>query len=303
MLYKYTSCKRVISKVLTDLDLQEGQKRISDMIEWIGEGLEKIGAFPQFIIKTTGRDGEPLLQLVDYQVRLPLGLHNIIQVIYSEHSTGPFYAMRYGSGSFDYNRIEPASTTDTVSAVPTNQIVTTAMSLYSLSYEDALYKINTEPSTRDLVASLITTNKVPVLGYKESGFVKNSGYTYVIQGDYIKANVKDGYLMVAYQSIPLDIDGLPLIPDDQGFIEALYWYIVTKLYYPEWRDGRLRDAVYYEAKRSWNYYSKQAYGNAMMPNIDQLETIKNTWLRLVPNINAHATFFSSLAEPEKFYKL
>ena len=46
MIYKLTSVKSVIAKVFTDLDLQEETHRVSDMIEWAGEALEKIGAFP-----------------------------------------------------------------------------------------------------------------------------------------------------------------------------------------------------------------------------------------------------------------
>lgn len=320
MLYKYTSCKRVISKVLTDLDLQEGQKRITDIVEYIAEGLEKIGAFPQFIIKTTGRDEEPLLAVSNYQARLPLGLHNIIQVAFSDNVGGPYYATRYGSGTLDYNRIGSDLVPQVINTPSTNEKITTIMSLYQNVYTEkivdpiflaqyptlysyASYIYNTDPTVAGQVDGLITSST----NYKtnlatQSGPVQNSGVTYVIQGDYIKINKPTGYLMVVYQSIPLDIDGLPLVPDDMSFIDALYWYVVTKLYYPEWAAGRIRDAVYYEAKRSWNYYRKQAYGNALMPNMDQMETIKNTWLRLLPNINAHANFYSTLAEPENIYK-
>ena len=56
MIYKLTSVKSVIAKVFTDLDLKEGDHRLSDMIEWAGEALEKIGSFPQFTQKVAGKD-------------------------------------------------------------------------------------------------------------------------------------------------------------------------------------------------------------------------------------------------------
>jgi hypothetical protein len=123
----------------------------------------------------------------------------------------------------------------------------------------------------------------------------------MVVGNYIKINISSGYLMMAYQAIPTDKNGYPLIPDNESFLEAIYWYINMKLMYPEWREGRVRDAVYYDARRSWNYYRKQAYGEAMMPNADQLESLKNTWLRLVPNIDEHATFYSTLSDQEIIY--
>ena len=88
MLYKTTSVKRVIAKVFTDLDLQEGEHRVADMIEWAGEALEKIGAFPFFINKVTGTDGSPYLEVFNYQAKLPCDFHSLIQVSFSTIWTG-----------------------------------------------------------------------------------------------------------------------------------------------------------------------------------------------------------------------
>ena len=107
--------------------------------------------------------------------------------------------------------------------------------------------------------------------------------------------------MLSYNAIPTDDDGYPLIPDNIGFIDAIYWYIVMKLYYPMWKIGKIRDAVYYDARRSWNFYCKQAYGNAMMPDSGQLEALKNSWLRLVPEINEQKGFFSTLGQEQRIY--
>jgi hypothetical protein len=106
---------------------------------------------------------------------------------------------------------------------------------------------------------------------------------------------------MAYQAIPTDANGYPLIPDDIDFIEALYWYITMKLLYPEWKMGRVRDEVYYDARRSWNFNCKKAYGNAMMPNVDQLEAIKNQWIRLIPELDEHSNGFATLGERQKIY--
>ena len=92
-----------------------------------------------------------------------------------------------------------------------------------------------------------------------------------------------------------------MIPGDASFLEAIYWYIVMKLYYPQWVAGQIRDAVYYDARRSWSYFCKQAFGGALMPNTDQLESIKNSWVRLIPEINEHSAGFSTLGQQQRFY--
>jgi len=147
MIYKLVSIQRVIAKVFTDLDLKEGDHRISDMINWAGEAMEKIGAFPSFTTKVTGKDDEPILVLSGYQSRLPYDFHRLIQVAYSANEAGPFYPMRYATGSFDYG-----STVNEISDVddtaPSSDIITLAMDLYDLSYTQAVAKINDEPATR-----------------------------------------------------------------------------------------------------------------------------------------------------------
>lgn len=298
MVYKLTSLKKVISKIFTDLDVKEGDHRISDIIEWSGEALEKIGAFPQFVNKVAGKNNVPMIELSNYQARLPYDLHKIIQVAYSPTETGPYYPMRTASGSFDWE-IPSDESTDVEEVASTSSIVSLAMSMYDLSYEEALSKINTEASTRTLLNNLL----------KQEGDLTQPGgsttntrdYTYVINDNYIKTNIETGYLMISYQAIPTDGDGYPMVPDIISFHEAIYWYVNMKLMYPQWRMGQVRDAVYYDARRSWNYYCKQAYGDALMPDRDEMESVKNTWLKLVPEINSHDNFFNTMGQEEIVY--
>jgi len=301
MLYKTTSVKRVIAKVFTDLDLKEGDHRITDMIEWCAEGLLKIGAFPSFINKVAGKDGNPFLEVFDYQAKLPNDFHSIIQVSFSENVTGPYYPMIYGTGSFEVGK-----TVNEVSSIsnafPESSYVTLAMSLYSLDYDAALLKLNVEPNVRDTLTVMLN-RMYPSngIGMETEAYNYDGTYKYFINNNYIKTNIRNGYIMLAYQAIPTDNDGYPMIPDDVDFIEALYWYVTMKLLYPEWKLGRVRDEVYYDARRSWNFTCKKAYGNAMMPNIDQLESIKNQWLRLIPEIHEHANGFSTLSDRQIIY--
>ena len=143
MVYNLISCKRVIAKVMTDLQLNEGEHRISDMVEYCGESLEKIGGFPSFTNKVSGKDGLPLLEIVNYQTKLPCDFHNLIQLGYSASTAGPFYSMRYATGSFD-SGVTDTTTTSTTYTAAESDLVTLAMSLYDLTYVAALAKINDE---------------------------------------------------------------------------------------------------------------------------------------------------------------
>lgn len=262
MIYNLTSVKRVITKVFSDLNLQEETHRVYDMIEWAGEALEKIGAFPSLEVFITGKNGEPLLEIENYQAQLPIGLHSVIQVAYSKDREGPFRPMRTSTNNFDL-----------VKGFTTLQ--------YGLNNLDLQY---------------VSTDETPSLGLNFT-----DDLTYVITPGYIKTNLKEGYLMMVYARIPINEEGYPMIPDHVSFMEAIYWYINLKLLYPQWKSGQIRDAVYYDARSSWNFYCRQAYGVSMMPNVDQLESIKNSWLRIVPELREHNTFFSTLGQEQTIY--
>jgi hypothetical protein len=209
--------------------------------------------------------------------------------------------MIHATGSFDAAAPNTTST-ETDTTVPESQVASLAMSLYDESYTEALQRINDYPAIREQLVALLINSSSGINERVDNSTLSNP-YTYVVLPNtgYIKTNFRTGYLLISYQAVPVDSEGYPMIPDDESFEEALYWYINMKLTYPEWKSGRVRDAVYYDTRNSWNFYRKQAYAVAMMPNVDQLEAIKNAWVRLVPNINEHDTFFSHLGERQIIY--
>ena len=76
MITKLTSIKSVIAKIIADLDIKEDDIKISDIREWIGEGIEKIGAFTQF---TQNVD---VISIKGHQAKLPCNLHFFLYPIY-----------------------------------------------------------------------------------------------------------------------------------------------------------------------------------------------------------------------------
>ena len=75
-----------------------------------------------------------------------------------------------------------------------------------------------------------------------------------------------------------------------------------KLLYADWRQGLVRDRVYEHAEFKWYFYKNQAYGSLMMPNVDQMESIKNNWLSLIPNISEFNNLFVTLGQTKQVYQ-
>ena len=54
--------------------------------------------------------------------------------------------------------------------------------------------------------------------------------TYKIQGNYIFTSIEEGEIEISYLSIPVDEEGLPMIPDNVKYINALELYIKKRLF-------------------------------------------------------------------------
>lgn len=249
MITKLVSSKVVIAKLLADLNLQEHELRISDVRNWIGEAVEKIGAVTKFNHVVSGVDGEPYLKLDGFQSPLPCNLHQLQQVAYSRTCNGPWQPMRKATGSFA--KWDCGSKNNAKDC-----------------------KQNTNPST-DL--------------------------QYALKPGYIMCNTRDGYLKLSYNAVPTDNDFYPMVPDLASYQEALYWYISMKMMYPKFLRGDMDQLRYGMMQNSWIYHSKQAYGDMMMPNMDEMESIKNNWNKMYPEIDEHDTFYSHVGEEQEVY--
>lgn len=91
---KLISSKAVLAKIIADLDLKEDEIRITDVREWIGEAMEKIGAVQQLEHKVAN------IQVVDYQAKLPCDLYRLNQVAFSFENGCGWLPMRKVTNSF-----------------------------------------------------------------------------------------------------------------------------------------------------------------------------------------------------------
>jgi len=300
------SSRQVISKVFADLDIKEGSNRQSDMIEWVGEAVEKIGSVRQLKRVVSGVDGAEIVQLKNHQAKLPMDLFRLNQVMYSPTNSGPFSKMIVATGNINAWSGSSGLGNSPEDIVRNSELVNIVKILYSKYAEDPIYAwfskmdnekaleiLNTNQNVRTLLVNLIQNS--------DGKATDSSVLKYSIKPGYINTNVRDGFIKFSYDAIPADEDGYPLVPDMVSYSEAIYWYIVMKLSYPEYRSGKMRQDIYFDAKRSWNFYCKQAYGESMMPNSDEMESIKNQWNRLIPELGSHAGFYEDTDEAQTIY--
>lgn len=303
MITKLTSTREIVAKVIADLDLKEDEIKITDIVEYIGEAIEKIGGISQYAKKVSGVDGVPVIPIHDHRAPLPCDLHQLHQVAYSWNACGPWFPMRKATGSFAAwgNNDCCCKCEKPEMIIQNDTLVNLVVDMYgNIDKTEAIEMINTNYNLRVILSNLIN-NHTYNWGQFWNTANPSGGFQYSVKPGYIMTNVPCGFLKLSYSAIPTDENSYPLIPDLASYKEAIYWYVTMKLKYPEYLNGRMNREIYYDIRRSWNFYCKQAYAEALMPNEDGLESIKNTWNKIVPEYNDHNTFYSHTGSRQLIY--
>lgn len=283
---KLISSKAVLAKTIADLDLKEDEIRITDVREWIGEAMEKIGAVQQLEHKVAN------IQVVDYQAKLPCDLYRLNQVAFSFENGCGWLPMRKVTNSFGvYKKCGEC-----------NPIV---KNIFNVNTDkEAIDILNEDVNVKQTLSALVNQYTIPsnngrlIIGNPATF---NTSLQYSTKPGYITVNVPCGWLKISYHAIITDEDSMPMIPDIPSYFEAIFWYVAMKMSYPKYLKGQLNQNIYYDMRNSWNFYRRQAYAEAMMPTVDELKSIQNTWDRLYPENDEHCTFFEHLGDEQIIY--
>lgn len=296
------SAKTVIGKVIADLDLKESEIRISDIKEYILEGMLKIGAIQQYEHKVA------VLPVNCHQASLPCDLYKLGQVAFSFQYNGGWLPMRKATSSFGV--YHDTCTGKPCMLIPDTGLIPLVKNMFNLvSDRDALDKLNSDANMRNTLSALVNQYTVasPANRYVNGKYAHTDttmyscDLQYMTKPGYIMTNIPEGFVKIEYYAIFTDEEGMPMIPDMESYKEALLWYVTLKLMYPKKLKGQISQQDYLEMKTSWNYYCKQAYGEAMMPGTDELESVKNSWHKLYPEFDDHDTFFSTTGDEQLIY--
>lgn len=297
------SSNSIISKVIADLDLKESDIRITDMKEYIMEGILKIGAIQQYEHKVA------ILPIECHQVALPCDLYKLGQVAFSFCNGGGWLPMRKATSSFGVFHDRECSN-EPCMLIPDTAMFPLVKNMFNLNTDrEALEKLNEDTNLRQTLSILLnqwtvgTVNGkfVPGVVDHRDGTMFSNELQYTTKPGYINTCMPRGFVKISYYAIYTDEDSMPMIPDLESYKECLYWYITMKLMYPKKLKGQISQGDYYDIRNSYNFYRKQAYAEAMMPTVDDLTTISNIYNKLYPEINDQDTFFSTSGDEQNIY--
>ena len=289
---KLISSKAVLAKIIADLDLKEDEIRITDVREWIGEAMEKIGAVQQLEHKVAN------IQVVDYQAKLPCDLYRLNQVAFSFENGCGWLPMRKVTNSFGVYK--KCGECNPKMLIKDNALIPLVKNIFNVNTDkEAIDILNEDVNVKQTLSALVNQYTIPsnngrlIIGNPATF---NTSLQYSTKPGYITVNVPCGWLKISYHAIITDEDSMPMIPDIPSYFEAIFWYVAMKMSYPKYLKGQLNQNIYYDMRNSWNFYRRQAYAEAMMPTVDELETIKNVWHKPYTD-----TFFESTGDEQILY--
>lgn len=254
---KYVKIDRILEGVFRDYGWSHEVEWV-DALEWTGECMDLIAVPRQYISKVT--DGNENLNhpcpivIKNYKGSIPCDINNITQVR-------------------DFkSKIEMRYTTDT--------------------FQKGLSVNNAKLPSQELSSFGTITFSSPLI--QESQIVNDicsTDLTYMITDQHIFCNFKEGEVEMSYTAFPTDANGMPLIPDNIKYIQAVKSYIAERIGFKLFLQGKLDGARYGKLEQERAWYIGAATTAGLMPTIDEMESWKNQMVRLVPNINQHQSSF------------
>jgi hypothetical protein len=263
MIGKYISLKSIIEDFYGDTDSTESIN-YENFIRWGVEALNKIGHPLQYRRRVTGSMDNPDLEIKNYRAQLPCNIHKIEQLSVNGRPA------RYSTNSF-HHLLGGECCGESVH--------------YPSGYSGGYY---IDGFGNEFDAGRFPTGHCDI--------------TYDVNNDCLTLSVKEGSVCIAYLEFPVDDEGMPLVPDDESYREALVSYFKFKLDNLNWRknpNSQGLRALYEDSKTDWLWYVGQASNKAKLHSVDQLESIKNMLLRTYQTYNAHATGFRKSSEQQR----
>lgn len=122
---------------------------------------------------------------------------------------------------------------------------------------------------------------------REGNRKRLTGITYKIQGRYIFTSMPRCLMEVAYWALPIKEDGTVLIPDNGTYPRALEYYIKMKCFETLFDQGKISPQVYANVQQQYGFAVKLASNDLVRPSLDMMESISNSWNKLLPSKRDH----------------
>lgn len=120
---------------------------------------------------------------------------------------------------------------------------------------------------------------------------------YYTQAGVLNTSMRQAIVRIYAQRIPTDTDNMPLIPDNQNYKMALYWYVRSMMIGAGWEDKVFR---FDHCWAQWEVFAPRARNEIRQATPSMLEATRNALNRLLPMEGYFQSFFTPVAREGKY---
>jgi len=272
MVYDTSSMAEVVGRIVRKTRVQDSSFLV-DMEEWIPEAMALMRTKAN--LKQAWED----IQISFHMGKMPCGLYQISGVEWNGHR------LKYNIGTRTFNsparRSSPGSGAKLSGVTP---FITIPYARETPDGDGLIYD-----STAIKLPYCISIEQCNCLPVCEQWYRTEPGY--------IQTSFPDGCVRLHYSTIGLDDNGFPLIPDNEDYKEAIYWYVRAQMIGAGWEDP-VHSFDY--CSRKFDLHAARAKGQISYPSTDQMEMRVNTLTRFIPPANYFESFYTT-NHSEPFY--
>ena len=178
-----------------------------------------------------------------------------------------------------------------------DKVVTIDIDNYRASLPCDLVAIRQVKDSKNNISLRATTDTFHLL-HEENESIKRQEGTFKTQGNIIYTSFKKGSIDIAYRAIPVDTEGLPLIPDNSIFLKSLELYIKKEWFTILFDMNKISPAVLQNIQQEYAWKVGQLNTEFTLPSISEMEAISNMMSQLIPKTNEFRKGFKSLGNRE-----
>lgn len=156
-----------------------------------------------------------------------------------------------------------------------------------ITLEQIMYKENSDDNPK--VIKRNDTTFPNQLYYDET--TSQQEVTYTVNGEYLLFSKETGTAYISYKGIATDDNGYPLVPDNQYYKEALFWYCFKHILMLGYKSASGIDYLFAESR--WQFYCTAARNKANYPSIGEYEQFRQSWASMLPNVNRYEERFDN----------
>lgn len=128
--------------------------------------------------------------------------------------------------------------------------------------------------------------------------VRKHELSFKTQGRMLFCSFPCGDVAMAYLSMPVDEEGLPLLVDDPNYLLALDAYIKRETFNILFDQGKIQPAVLNQAEQRYAWAAGRMHTHFNTPSMSEMESITRMWNTLIPRVREFDRQFESLGNRE-----